>query len=220
MTTPTENHLTDPAEFWEARYLANRGASGQVWSGKVNATVQRQVADLAPGTALDLGCGEGGDALWLAGQGWTVTAVDISVNALGVGAARAADSGLTDRVSWVQADLAGWQPSAEYDLVTSAFLHSPVELPRDVILRRAATAVAPGGRLLVVGHGGFPPGSNHQHDGQDAPPLPSPGEVLAALDLPRDWTVETSTLVDRVATLPDGTTATLVDTVLRVRRPG
>ena len=210
------NH-EDPAAFWEDRYTTTRGDHGTVWSGRVNATVESQVSELDPGTALDLGCGEGGDAIWLAAVGWTVTAVDISATALAVGAATAGSRGLSDRIDWVQADLATWRPSAEFDLVTAAFLHSPVELPREQILRRAVTAVAPGGRLLVVGHGAFPPGSSHA-DHADAPPLPSSDEVLASLSLPDGWKVESNEHIDRVAVGRDGAEVTLVDTVLRVRR--
>ncbi|WP_375386133.1 class I SAM-dependent methyltransferase [uncultured Microbacterium sp.] len=217
MAHSSEDAISDPAEFWEARYLTNRGESGQMWSGRVNATVEHEVEGLAPGNALELGCGEGADALWLAAQGWTVTAVDISATALAVGAAQAARDGVADRIRWVQADLATWHPASEFDLVTAAFLHSPVELPREAILRRAATAVAPGGRLVVVGHGAFPPGSHHDHDA-DTPPLPTADEVLAALDLPAGWVVETNTLVDRPTKWRDGTDVILVDAVLRVRR--
>ena len=217
MAHSSDEALTDPAQFWEARYLSHRGKSGAVWSGKVNAAVEREVSGLTPGTALELGSGEGGDALWLAAQGWTVTALDISANALAVGAAKAVELGLVERIEWVQADLATWHPSAQYDLVTAAFLHSPVELPREEILRRAVSAVAPGGRLLVVGHGAFPPGSSHDHD-REAPPLPTSGEVLASLDLPDGWTVETNESVDREVEWRDQGTVTLTDAVLRVRR--
>jgi SAM-dependent methyltransferase len=188
-----------------------------VWSGRVNAAVEHEVTGLTAGTALELGSGEGGDALWLAARGWTVTAVDISANALAVGADQATRHGLADRITWIRADLATWHPPAQYDLVTAAFLHSPVKLPRETILERAAAAVAPGGRLLVVGHAAFPPGSEHDH-GVEAPPLPTPDEVLAALELPAGWVVETNALVHRRATGRDGTDVTLVDAVLRVRR--
>lgn len=215
---PAGERPTDPAAFWEARYRSTRGDHGQVWSGRVNAAVEREVAGLAPGTALDLGCGEGGDALWLAAHGWTVTAIDISATALAVGAAEAERAGVAERIDWVRADLATWEPSSEYDLVTSAFLHSPVELPRDAVLRRAASAVAPGGRLLVVGHGAAPPGSKLGHQGHQGPPLPTADEVLASLRLDADWIIETSALVERAAIWRDGSEVTLVDAVLRVRR--
>lgn len=207
----------DASEFWENRYRTGRGEDGRMWSGRVNATVEAQVAGLTPGTALELGCGEGADALWLAGHGWTVTAVDLSAAALEVAALHATREGLADRVTWQQADLTTWHPTQEYDLVTSAFLHSPFEFPREAILRRAASAVAPGGRLLVVGHAASPPGSGHDHD-PDAPPLPTPAEVLTALDLSADWIVESTTTVERAATWR-GDDVTLLDAVVRVRRP-
>lgn len=208
----------DPAEFWETRYRSTRGETGQVWSGRVNPAVEREVTGLTPGTALELGCGEGGDALWLAAQGWRVTAIDISATALAVGAAEADRAGVGDRIDWVQADLSAWEPSSEYDLVSSAFLHSPVELPRDEVLRRAASAVAPGGRLLVVGHGAAPPGSEIGHDGHHGPPLPTSDDVLASLELPGGWITETNAMVERAAEWRDGSDVTIVDAVLRVRR--
>lgn len=208
----------NPAEFWEERYRSTRGEHGRVWSGHVNAAVEREVTGLTPGTALELGCGEGGDALWLAAHGWTVTAVDISATALSVGQAQAQRAGLSDRIRWIRDDLSTWEPTSVFDLVTSAFLHSPVELPRETVLRRAASAVAPGGRLLVVGHGSVPPGSKLSHHDHDGPPLPTAEEVLSSLDLPEGWVTETSALVDRVAIWRDGSEVTLVDAVLRVRR--
>ncbi|KJQ55559.1 SAM-dependent methyltransferase [Microbacterium sp. SA39] len=209
---------SDPAEFWEERYRSSRDESGQVWSGRVNAAVEHEVAALTPGTALELGCGEGGDALWLAAHGWSVTAIDISTTALAVGAAEAERKGLADRIAWVHADLSTWRPTSSFDLVASAFLHSPVELPREEVLRRAASAVAPGGRLLVVGHGAPPPGAKLSHEQHGGPPLPTPDEVLASLELADGWTTETSALVDRSAVWRDGSDITLVDAVLRIRR--
>lgn len=208
--------ITDPAEFWETRYNTNRGENGHMWSGRVNAAVEHEVTALSPGTALDLGCGEGADALWLAAHGWTVTAIDISATALAVGAAQATRAGLVGRINWVQADLATWNPSSEFNLVTSAFLHSPVELPRQEVLRRAASAVAPDGRLLVVGHGTFPPGSGHNES--DVPPLPTSEEVFTSLELPDSWVIETKAPFYRSVTGADGTTVTLSDTVLLIRR--
>jgi thioredoxin reductase/SAM-dependent methyltransferase len=200
--------LVDPATFWEERYR-----HGRSWSGDVNAALEREAADLAPGTALDLGAGEGGDALWLARRGWSVTAVDISPTALAVGAA-AQQPG--DDIAWVAADLASWQPPRSYDLVSACFLHSEVALPREDILRRAATAVSPGGWLLIVGHFG-----SHGHLELH---LPSPDEMRASLfgdGSPlevAEWEVVTSELVERAATLPDGTRGSVVDSVLRLRR--
>jgi len=202
--------VTSAAEYWENRYRE----AGRTWSGRANAALVREVTGLEPGTALDLGCGEGGDALWLAHNGWSVTAVDIAPTALAVGAGEAAEG---DDVDWVAADLAEWRPPTAYDLVTSHFLHSTVELPREEILRRGAAAVAPGGTLLIVGHAGVPHWAAHspEHAHVD---LPTPEEMLAALRLPpEEWTVVTCALVDRPATAPDGSTGLIADSVLRLR---
>ncbi|MFE1320418.1 FAD-dependent oxidoreductase [Kitasatospora phosalacinea] len=174
----------DAVEFWEKRY----GESEQIWSGRPNASLTVQAADLEPGRALDLGCGEGGDALWLAERGWRVTAVDISRVALERAAARAAVAGLADRIDWQRVDLAHAFPSGAYDLVSAQFLHSPAEFPRERVLRRAAAAVAPGGTLLVTSHAAFPVKHDHPHPDMH---FPTPGEMLASLRLdPAEWTVE------------------------------
>lgn len=206
------------AEYWGNRYREN----GRSWSGRVNASLEREVADIRPGTALHLGSGEGGDALWLAHNGWTVTAVDISPTALAIGAA-ARQPGY--EITWIAADLAEWQPLTTFDLVTSCFLHSEVEIPRGSILRRAATAVAPGGTLLVVGHSGAPHWPHPDDGGRTHPQLElsTPDDVYAtlfadsALD-PQGWPVLTSALVERVGAAPDGTAHTIVDSVLTLRR--
>jgi thioredoxin reductase/SAM-dependent methyltransferase len=200
------------AEYWEHRYS---GATPQ-WSGNPNAALVREVSGITPGTALDLGSGEGGDAVWLASAGWTVTAVDIAPSALAIGAQAADAAGVADRIEWIAADLGGWEPAGPYDLVSAQFLHSFVELPREAILRRAAAAVASAGLLLIVGHFGEPSwGSQHGHDIV----LPSPEEMRAALALPEaEWEVVTSALVERSATAPDGSRGTIVDSVLAMRR--
>lgn len=201
-------------QFWEQRY----GSEERVWSGNPNPLLVREVAALPPGTALDLGCGEGADAIWLARHGWRVIAVDVSATALRRGAEHAADAGLADRVAWERHDLSRTFPTGSFDLVSAQFLHSPVaaEGERDAILRRAATAVAPGGLLLVVGHAGWP-------SWQEEPPFehhfPTTGEVLAALDLEPDrWYVELEEVVERELPDPDGRPGRRADNVLRVRR--
>ena len=102
--------------------------------------------------ALDVGCGEGADAIWLAGRGWSVTALDFAVAALDKTAAHAAQAGVGDRVTTRQADIRSWEPGEErWDLVSSQFMHLPDGGMVDVT-RRLGSAVAPGGTLLVVGH--------------------------------------------------------------------
>jgi SAM-dependent methyltransferase len=133
---------------WEERY---RDAPA-LWSGRVNPPLVAEATGLAPGRALDVGCGEGGDALWLAGQGWQVTGLDWSEVALARAAEHAAAAGVTERVTWVRGDIDTWQPpAAAYDLVTAHFLHPAAE-QRHALVPRLAAAVVPGGTLLWVGH--------------------------------------------------------------------
>src|SRR3712207_2787200 len=108
--------------FWEDRYRRR----GRVWSGRPNPVLVDVVGSLRPGTALDLGCGEGGDAIWLARQGWRVTAIDISTTALDRAAADAATAGVADRIDFRQHDLALTFPSGAFDLVSAQYLHSPI----------------------------------------------------------------------------------------------
>ena len=201
--------MTDPRQFWEDLY----GARDQVWSGKVNAPLAERAADLPPGRALDLGCGEGADALWLAERGWTVTAVDISTTALDRARAEATRRGL--EVDWRQQDLADALPAGPYDLVSAQFLQSPVDFPRTRVLRDAAAQVASGGRLLVVGHAAPPPWSQHR---PDPAMVPSATQVLDDLQLDGSWEVLEVRDVTRTATGPDGHTGELLDSVVLARR--
>jgi SAM-dependent methyltransferase len=199
----------DVAQFWDDLY----GERERVWSGRVNAPLADRVADLPPGRALDLGCGEGADALWLAERGWAVTAVDISATALGRARAEAERRGL--QVDWQQADLAVALPPGPYQLVSAHFLQSPVELPRASVLQRAAAEVAPGGHLLVVGHASAPPWSQHEPDPEL---MPSAATVLGQLALGDGWQVLEADDVPRTATGPDGQTGELLDSVVLARR--
>jgi SAM-dependent methyltransferase len=109
-----------------------------------------EVAGLRPGAALDLGCGAGRNAVWLAEQGWRVTAVDFSDVALGMARALADERRVA--VEWIEADALGWTPPPRaYDLVCVLYLQLPAP-ERRVALARAAEAVRPGGTLLVLGH--------------------------------------------------------------------
>ncbi len=200
------------ADFWEQRY-----ASARVWSGRVNQTLAEVARGLVVGSALDLGCGEGGDAIWLARAGWQVTAVDISTTALERGRAAAEVARVpSGRIEWVAADLASWQPETTYDLVSACFLQSPVTMPRTEILRRAAAAVAPGGSLLIISHAEPPPWAAEHHHHAD---FLGPAEEVAALGLDsRDWDVVLAEVRERDATSPDGQPALLKDSVVRAHR--
>ncbi|MGN5238867.1 class I SAM-dependent methyltransferase [Rhodococcus sp. SJ-3] len=208
---------TSPAQFWENRYTDSDG----LWSGNANASLVDAVSGLAPGTALDLGCGEGADTIWLARGGWDATGVDISRTAVrrATDAARAA--GLpVDRIRFAAADLATWREDSSYDLVAASFLHSPVEFPRTDVLRHAAGLVAPRGHLVIVSHAAFPPWAGADaHEGHGDHRFPSPQEEVEALDLePGSWEVRIAETRARDAIGPDGTQVVLDDTVVVLRR--
>jgi SAM-dependent methyltransferase len=200
--------------FWDTRYAG----SAQVWSGRPNVVLQREVAGLTPGRALDLGCGEGADAVWLAGLGWHVTAVDVSGVALRRGAAQAEAAGVAGRIDWQRHDLAESFPDGTYDLVSAQFLYSWSGLPRTQVLRRAADAVAPGGILLVeshLDHGPFPA----EHDGHEVH-FDTPEELIRdlGLDAADRWEVLLADAHERSQTGPDGRPAVRTDSTLKARR--
>lgn len=206
----------DPTKFWEHRYAESQ----KIWSGRVNQVLAEVAGGLTPGRALDLGCGEGGDSLWLAGQGWDVTGVDISTTAIDRARTAAVAAGIpAERLHLVAADLGTWQPETEFDLVSACFLQSPVTLDRSQILRGAAAHIATGGHLLVVSHAAPPPWSGglsgHEHDQT----FLTPQQEVAALGLPEtDWQQLIVETKGRSAIGPDGNPAVLDDAVVLLRR--
>ena len=203
---------TGSEQYWEGFYRQR----ARLWSGKANPVLVDVTGQLEPRTALDVGCGEGSDAIWLAGRGWQVTAVDVSPTVLDRAAASAATAGVGSQVDWQQHDLAHSFPHGVFDLVSCQYLHSPVAFPRDQVLRAAARAVAPGGLLLIVGHAAPPPwAGNHDPDLH----FPTPEEVLASLDLPPGlWRTDLAEVSARQAAGPDGRSGTLTDSVVAVMR--
>ena len=202
--------MTD-ATYWDTRYAD----SATVWSGRANAALVAEVGDLTPGTALDLGCGEGGDAIWLATRGWTVTATDISAVALGKAAAHAAEAGVT--VDFQQHDLGASFPAGHYDLVSSQFLYPRGDVPREEILRRAVAAVAPGGILVIESHQDYGPYAE-QHRSHGDLSFPEPGDLLTSLQLPPErWQVLRCEKHDRVQNGPDGVPAHRTDSTIKAR---
>ena len=159
------------------------------------------MAGFDAGRALDLGCGEGGDSIWLAQHGWQVTGVDIATTAI----ARAEDLAMRrgipgGRVDLVVADLASWRPSEAYDLVSACFLQSPLDFPRTDVLRRAADRGDAEGHLLIVGHADTPPWSK-EHDHAHHPCIDPAGE-LVDLELEADQATLACEVPARQATGP------------------
>jgi 2-polyprenyl-3-methyl-5-hydroxy-6-metoxy-1,4-benzoquinol methylase len=203
--------------YWEQRYEGHGHGHGGTGKGRPpNPQLVAETGDLAPGTALDAGAGEGSEAVWLASRGWRVTAVDIAAGALERARRTAAsvEEGVTERIDWVQADLTEWTPPERYDLVCTHYAH-PTGPPQE-LYRRLAAAVAPGGTLLVVGHH---PADRHS----DAPHAEvthahvTAEEIAQVLD-PEEWEVVTAEARGRAVTVADGREITLHDAVLRARR--
>ncbi|WP_128429518.1 class I SAM-dependent methyltransferase [Streptomyces cyaneus] len=208
----TENTALRAAEFWEARYRDG----GRLWSGRPNPLLVREASGLGPGNALDLGCGEGADAVWLASRGWQVTGVDIAHTALERAALHAAEAGVSDRAVWERHVLGETFPEGSFDLVNAQFLQSPIALDQRRILRRAAAAVSAGGTLLIVMHAGWPSWQSEPPFEVEFPTLQS---VLDELALPEhDWTVQTLDTVRSVSVSPDGVDGFRDDNVWRIRR--
>jgi SAM-dependent methyltransferase len=201
----------DATQFWERHYRTRR-----TWDAHVNALLAETAGPLRPGTALDLGCGAGGDTIWLARRGWQVTAVDIAPTAVERVRDRAGELGLADRVAAVRHDLADTFPAGRFDLVSAQYFQTPLPLDRSRILRTAAGALRPDGLLLIVDHGSTAPWSWNQDPDTH---FPTPDEVAADLALdPARWRVVRADMPQRRATGPAGETATVVDNVLLIRR--
>lgn len=215
MTAPTteahhdqgKGHMND-AQFWDEMYSSR----DQVFSGEPNGVLVTEVAGLPPGQALDVGCGEGADALWLARRGWLVTAIDISATALRRAARTGAD--VAGRVSWARADLTTMAaPAGAFDLVSVQYFPLPRRPDRSA-LRGLLAAVAPGGTLLIASHdlADLPPRHDHGRD---------PGAYYQPADVARllgdGWTVLADETRPRTAPAPPGTHHTN-DTVLRAQR--
>lgn len=194
------------SQRWDELYRSRE----QLFSGNPNPVLVTEISDLPPGQALDVGCGEGADAQWLARRGWHVTAVDISEVALNRAAAAAAD--VESRVSWARADLAATPlPAGSFDLVSLHYFPLKRQ-PGHAALHGLLDAVAPGGTLLFTSHahtdlapsGDFDPDDYYQ-----------PEEIARLLG--QAWNVLVNETRPRTTPAPAGTHHTH-DTVLRAQR--
>jgi SAM-dependent methyltransferase len=203
------------ASDWNARY----DTSELIWRGEPNQFLPLEVADLAPGTALDLACGEGRNAVWLAKQGWIATGVDFSDVGVEKGRTLAAENGV--EATWVVADVTTWEPPANgYDLVAVFYLQLAAEERRASMIT-AVRALGVGGTLVLVGHDLL-----NLTEGYGGPQNPS--FLLTAEDIIDDLTAaevlldvelvtEKSGRVERSVSTDDGERAA-IDTLVRVRR--
>ena len=194
-------------EDWNERYAQKE----LVWTAEPNRRFAAEVEGLEPGRALDLACGEGRNAVWLAEHGWRVTGVDFSDVALAKAAELAAGRGV--EVDWVVADVLDYRPEARaFDLVAVLYLQLPrVELLQ--ALESAAGAVAPGGTLLVLGHDTT--NLTQGHGGpKDASVLYTAADVVPALG---DLVVDRAEAVERTVPLADGE-AVAIDAFVRAHR--
>jgi len=215
---PADGYVGEPAvqAEWDRRYADQ----AQLWSGQPNGALVAEVAGLTPGRVLDVGCGEGADAVWLASGGWDVTALEVSGVALARAAGHARDAGVA--VRWVHAGLAEAMLSpGSFDLVSAQY-PALLRTPDAAAERALLAAVAPGGVLLLVHHAGMDTQQVHDsqqmHDsGFDPADYVWPPMVTALLD--DDWEVELDEQRPRIAPQGGAGAHHTDDLVLRARRP-
>ncbi len=208
---PAETYVGDAGvqEEWDRRYADQQ----QLWSGQPNGALVAEVAGLAPGRVLDVGCGEGADAVWLARGGWEVTGLEVSGLALSRAAQHAIDAGVS--VRWVHAGLVeAALPPGSFDLVSAQY-PALLRTPEQAAGRALLTAVAPGGVLLFVHHAGFEHQPAHESGFDPADYLSLP---LVAAMLDGDWQIEANEQRPRVAPAGGAGAHHHDDVVLRARR--
>ena len=191
--------------MWDERY-----GDEKIWSGQPNGALTVELDGMSPGQALDVGCGEGADALWLTERGWQVTAVDISRIALERAVEHAGDA----QIAWKQGDLTSKSPPPRsFDLVSAQYF--PLLREREHQARGLIDSVAVGGTLLYVGHD-LSHIDDHEHDwdGPDPRDYFTPAEIAQLLD--DSWEVEVNEKRSRVD-VPEGNPHS-DDLVLRARR--
>jgi SAM-dependent methyltransferase len=193
------------SDDWDRRY----GGEELVWSIEPNRFVAAETAALSPGRALDVACGEGRNAIWLAQQGWEVVAADFSAVALDKGRRLSERAEVT--VEWVEADITAWDPPGPFDLIVVSYLQLPAG-PLTMAFGRLVPALGPGGTLVVVGHD-----RRNLAEGVGGPQsldvLLDAEEVLALLP---GLEVERAGVVERPV---EGADRPALDTLVRAHRP-
>ena len=193
----------NPEQEWDERYRSE----DRLWSGHVNGSLTAEVSGLTPGRALDVGCGEGADAIWLTEHGWAVTAIDISGVAVERGRAEAERRDL--EITWIAGDFPADVPGT-FDLVSLHYPAFPIATI-DAVSRGLIDGVAPGGTLLLVGHAPVDP----EHAHFDPADYVQPWDVEPLLG--DSWTVEVSETRPRPGDHHHGSLH-VEDVVIRARR--
>ena len=211
--TGSQTDVGDRASRWEERYASVE----RLWSGRPNDWLPELATDWEPGTALEIGCGEGADVLWLAERGWQVVGLDLSATAIGRLTGQAERLGVASRVTGRVHDAGDGLPAGPFDLVTSFYVHGghePGSLDLMALLSDAAARVAPGGHLLTAVHAVNPPWHTHHARTYTA------AELLEGLaEATAGWEVVVGEERDRQATGPDGQEGRRADAVVCLRRP-
>jgi SAM-dependent methyltransferase len=214
-------------DYWEQHWQrGTTDAPGAMDGNPPNPYLICGTSSLTPGTALDAGCGAGAEAIWLATQGWQVTAADIAPDALARGAVRATDSGVSQRLRWIEADLTVWSPDTQFDLVTTHYAHPA--MPQLAFYDRLSTWVARGGTLLIVGHldihdstgHGHPDGHHGHGDHGHHPPAKASvtvADITPGLD-DTEWEIVTAEEHVRTLPGPGSRPVPLHDVVVQARR--
>lgn len=205
--------MSDEAQaFWDEIYHGRDRSR----HGEPHPYLREVLTSAVPGRALELGCGDGISAVWLASHGWTVTAVDVSRVALDTAAERAERAGVSSRISWQRADLCEWATQETFDVVMALFLHTPLELDAPAVLAHAAAATRNNGTLLTVGHYTLPPWA-WDSDATDG--LLSASQLADVLGVHEpDWRTVLVEEVPRTVTGRDGHASTVLDAVLHAVR--
>ena len=192
---------------WDNRYSTKE----LVWTGRANQFVEQNLADLEPGSAIDLGAGEGRNSVWLAARGWKVTAVDFSQVGLDKALQLAADNGV--EITTECADATMYGPDAPVDLVVLSYLQLGQEAQR-TILEHATTWLRPGATLFVIAHD-----RSNVTDGYGGPPSPEVCyTVEETLNAIKGLDISTSEVAERQVDTPDGV-KTALDTLVIAARP-
>jgi 2-polyprenyl-3-methyl-5-hydroxy-6-metoxy-1,4-benzoquinol methylase len=211
------NHMTQqyqaPSDFWEERYAKSLERS----RGKAGQLLQQHITPMTPGRVLELGCSTGDDSLWLAEQGWKVTAVDISEQAIQTAQRLAKTAQLETQIQFLSCDLSVNFPSGDFELVTALYFQSPYDsFPRIDILQQAASRIVPGGYLFVVTHA---TGPSWVTPPESMPAFPTAEGDWQALGLSEsDWQLEKLSVEGRVAKGPEGQMGEVKDNVILARR--